>query len=351
MSTPARFPSRCRSSPRWSPAPGRRSFPGRRRNRANPRRRTDRCRRRWFSSWSSSSSESALRSSRRSSAVRRSCTSIAEPGLVLDQATQLVEPRADLVLQRRAPEIDHLLGGRRRRRPVRRSRTSIASASDSGASARSVISSILAAMEVIIEHRGGVLGNARHAGARRSPRPGPAPPPRTRRAPADCRASACDAALDRDRRASARSESAWPRTMAASRLVIFRAGSGSAPCRAQGRDARRRSVTSSSGALAIALRHDVTARLNGSVGASLVVAEFGVGGCAHRFRKPVPGDALRGTVDREFPRRRGSRRLIETLREYRITAFLFSGTTALSRGDQLSATLTADSGSSALKQR
>ena len=63
-------------------------------------------------------------------------------------------------------------------------------------------------------------------------------------------------------------ESAWPRTIAASRLLILRAGSGSRalPGDSPGRSAAK--VTSSSGALAIARRHDVTARLNGSVGAS-----------------------------------------------------------------------------------
>src|ERR1700710_1384116 len=57
--------------------------------------------------------------------------------------------------------------------------------------------------------------------------------------------------------------------MAASRRVILRAGSGSRalPGDRPGRSAAK--VTSSSGDLAMARRHDVTARLNGSVGASL----------------------------------------------------------------------------------
>src|SRR3954469_7905875 len=64
-------------------------------------------------------------------------------------------------------------------------------------------------------------------------------------------------------------ESAWPRTIAASRLVIFRAGSGSRalPGASPGRSAAK--LTSSSGALAIAFRQEATERLNGSVGASL----------------------------------------------------------------------------------
>src|ERR1700704_1573308 len=63
-------------------------------------------------------------------------------------------------------------------------------------------------------------------------------------------------------------ESAWPRTMAASRRVILRAGSGNRalPGASPGRSAAN--VTSSSGFFAIARRQAVTARLNGSVGAS-----------------------------------------------------------------------------------
>src|SRR5262245_65214861 len=64
-------------------------------------------------------------------------------------------------------------------------------------------------------------------------------------------------------------ESAWPRTIAASRLVILRAGSGNRalPGARPGRSAAK--LTSSSGVRAIARRQDVTARLKGSVGASL----------------------------------------------------------------------------------
>jgi hypothetical protein len=53
-------------------------------------------------------------------------------------------------------------------------------------------------------------------------------------------------------------------------LVILRAGSGSRalPGASPGRSAAKE--TSSSGAFAIARRHAVTERLNGSVGASLV---------------------------------------------------------------------------------
>src|SRR3989442_3286882 len=64
-------------------------------------------------------------------------------------------------------------------------------------------------------------------------------------------------------------ESAWPRTMAASRVLSLRGGSGSRalPAASPGRSAAN--PTSSSGRLAIARRQPATARLNGSVGASL----------------------------------------------------------------------------------
>ena len=63
-------------------------------------------------------------------------------------------------------------------------------------------------------------------------------------------------------------ESAWPRTIAASLRVSLRAGSGNRalPGDRPGRSAAN--VTSSSGCFAMARRHDVTARLNGSVGDS-----------------------------------------------------------------------------------
>src|SRR6202042_3595855 len=63
-------------------------------------------------------------------------------------------------------------------------------------------------------------------------------------------------------------ESAWPRTMAASRLVILRAGSGSRALPGDRPGRSEANVTSSSGFFAIARRQAVTARLNGSVGAS-----------------------------------------------------------------------------------
>src|ERR1700746_658363 len=61
-------------------------------------------------------------------------------------------------------------------------------------------------------------------------------------------------------------ESAWPRTMAASRLVILRAGSGSRALPGDRPGRSEANATSSSGFLAIARRQAVTARLNGSGG-------------------------------------------------------------------------------------
>src|SRR5258708_21926420 len=63
--------------------------------------------------------------------------------------------------------------------------------------------------------------------------------------------------------------SAWPRTIAASAAVSLRGGSGSRafPPAIPGRSAAN--ATSSSGRRAMARRHPVTARLNGSFGASL----------------------------------------------------------------------------------
>jgi hypothetical protein len=112
-------------------------------------------------------------------------------------------------------------------------------------------------MEVIVEHRSEVLGHARH-------------PPRACGLPGislRCTLGSWQASFSAI-------ESAWPRMMAASRLDIFRAGSGSRalPGARPGRSAAK--VTSSSGVLAIAFRHEATERLNGSVGASRVLRNF-----------------------------------------------------------------------------
>src|SRR3954453_17298226 len=113
-------------------------------------------------------------------------------------------------------------------------------------------------------------------------------------------------------------ESAWPRTIAASRLVIFRAGSGSRalPGASPGRSAAK--LTSSSGALAIAFRQEATERLNGSGGGSLVLRDLGLGVVISispsSRRKPGPiatdGYCVRENYQRRFNRetsRYGSR--------------------------------------------
>ncbi|MGY4328969.1 hypothetical protein ACVWWG_003386 [Bradyrhizobium sp. LB7.2] len=88
---------------------------------------------------------------------------IAEPGLVLDQDIEPVEPLADLVFENGTPEVDDLLGSRRRRHAGQalahqhrqRVRKRCVGA------VRDLVE--LAAMEMVVEHRGEVFGNARHA--------------------------------------------------------------------------------------------------------------------------------------------------------------------------------------------
>ncbi len=144
-------------------------------------------------------------------------------------------------------------------------------------------------------------------------------------------------------------ESAWPRTMAASRLVILRAGSGSRalPGARPGRSAAN--VTSSSGVFAIARRQAVTARLNGSVGASfdpvrnleLDVVILLSPPSSPRKRGPITtgghySSDLRHHHSTETSRRMGPR--VRRDDSWGVTT-------------QLIATLTDDSASSALKQR
>jgi hypothetical protein len=139
-------------------------------------------------------------------------------------------------------------------------------------------------------------------------------------------------------------ESAWPRTMAASRLVILRAGSGSRALPGARPGRSEANVTSSSGALAIARRQAVTARLNGSVGASF---------------DPVRNlllDVVIAASPPSSPRRRGP---ITTGGRYLSRLWLHHSIETPRRmgprlrGDDAyeSATFTEDSGSSALKQR
>ena len=87
---------------------------------------------------------------------------VAELGLVLGDLGELVEPRADLVFQHRAPEVDHLLRRLRRRltgQPFAHQHGQRIGQRRVGAVGDFVI---LAAMKVIVEHRGEILGNAGH---------------------------------------------------------------------------------------------------------------------------------------------------------------------------------------------
>jgi hypothetical protein len=87
---------------------------------------------------------------------------ITEFRLILGKAVQPVEPRTDLVFQHRPPEVDHLAGSRRRREAgqalTHQHRQRI------GQWRIGAVGDLveLAAMEMIVEHRGEILRNARH---------------------------------------------------------------------------------------------------------------------------------------------------------------------------------------------
>ena len=158
--------------------------------------------------------------------------------------------------------------------PVSRSRTIIATASSIGASARSVISSNLprwkrsSIMAVRFRAtpimRREPIASTRACSTASNTARACWPPGNSRR----CTAASWQASLSA-------TESAWPRTIAASCRVSLRGGSGSRtlPPTSPGRSAANE--TSSSGLRAIARRQPVTARLNGSVGDSLLCA-FGL---------------------------------------------------------------------------
>ena len=87
---------------------------------------------------------------------------VAEFQLILGEAVELVEPRADLVFQKWTPEVDHLARRGRRREPgqplAHQHRQRI------GQRRIGAIGDLVefAAVEMIVEHRGEVLRNARH---------------------------------------------------------------------------------------------------------------------------------------------------------------------------------------------
>src|SRR6516165_10916682 len=122
-------------------------------------------------------------------------------------------------------------------------------------------------------------------------------------------------------------ESAWPRTMAASGPVSLRGGSGSRalPAEIPGRSAANE--TSRSGFLAMARRHPVTARLNGSVGLSLPVL------------LPLRLDDMRLQFAGQITRRRW----VGACHKAAILKWNPARAAASGSGDQLSATLIEDS--------
>lgn len=87
---------------------------------------------------------------------------VTEPGLIFGDAAQLVEARADLVFQYRAPEIDHFFRSCRRRQASQ----AFAHQHRQGIRQRRIgaIGDLveLAAMEMIVEHRGEVFRHAGH---------------------------------------------------------------------------------------------------------------------------------------------------------------------------------------------
>ncbi|MGY4431733.1 hypothetical protein ACVWWO_004210 [Bradyrhizobium sp. F1.13.1] len=271
---------------------------------------------------------------------------IAEPGLVLDHGIEPVEPPADLVFEDGTPEIDHLLGSRGRRHAgqafAHQHRQRV------GERRVGAIGDLveLAAMEMVVEHRGEVFRNARHAP--RADRLDPGLLHRLEHA-ARLRIAGHQLAmqlrivtgeLERDRVGMA----AHDRCVTPGHLSR---GFG------QPRLARREPGTLGGeadvelGRLGNRLQaggHRALERLGRSF---LGVAEFGVGGGAHLDLTVVPAKA-------------GIHSHRRLLRQGKLSASLHRETSQygsrLSPGrhterDQLSATFTADSGSSALKQR
>ena len=110
-----------------------------------------------------SSSESRERSSPISSESSRSCTASREAALVLDQLLQPVEIAPGALLDERAPQIDQLARGRRRREPGQ----ALAHHHGDGFLDRRIgaVGDVveLAAMKLVVEHRGEVLRHAVHA--------------------------------------------------------------------------------------------------------------------------------------------------------------------------------------------
>ena len=88
---------------------------------------------------------------------------VAKLGLILGEILQHIEARTDLVLEDRPPEVDHLARGHRRREPgqpfAHHHRQRIGQRRI-GAVGDFVV---FAAMEMIVEHRSEVLGDAAHA--------------------------------------------------------------------------------------------------------------------------------------------------------------------------------------------
>src|SRR5262249_25188202 len=189
-------------------------------------------------------------------------------------------------------------------RPVRRSRTIMATASSIGASARSVISSNLPRWNLSSSMAARLVATPCMRRAPIASTRACSTASNTARAcwPPGIRRRCTDGSWQAVRSAIG---SAWPRTIAASPRVSLRGGSGrrALPPTMPGRSAAN--ATSSSGWRAIARRQPVTARLNGSVGASLAGAlglVFEGLGAAISLPLPLLPAGERGTKERSAQR-------------------------------------------------
>ena len=193
---------------------------------------------------------------------------VGELALVLDHAFEAIEPRARLVLDERPPQIDQLL--RRLRRGMPGQPLAHHHGQRIGQWRIGTVGDLVefAAMEMVVEHRGEIFRDARHA-----PRADRLDPRLLDRIEHAARLHVAGHLLamhggimageaQRDRVRHDRVRLPHPSS------TVCAAARAAAPCRARGPGRSAANVTSSSGCLAIARRHDVTARLNGSVGAS-----------------------------------------------------------------------------------
>ena len=221
-----------------------------------------------------------------------------EGALVEHRAVELVELGAGLGLDiagaRGRPAARAPAGGFR---PVRRSRTIIATASSSGASSRSRASASGLLVIAVVEHRGQIGGDALHPPRRRSPRPAPARPRRTARARPGSAARGGDGSRRCGRRAAApsnrRGRAGSPPRAGWACAAARAAAPSRPPARSTSAGLSAAKATSRSGRRAIARVQEASARLNGSLAASGLRAGLAVGGFDVDGRHGVSGGVRR----------------------------------------------------------